>query len=322
MIKDILYKSDILDGLLLQKDLDFLQESHDRQEKLEYGIKMADLKRDKIIEYINKIDIDGDEVKNVNPKYLKKYVDSAEEAFESSNSIIRNLNNQLDKFTDIEKDILELIVKKEENNSVDIIKKVSQIDNKINQYKINQKQIDEENNRYNFVVDKFLKKMGIEKISIKDNNPKRNLLYKEEGTNDDFDIKDNLELIVSERQRRVYLPYTKIEIESFLTNYPEDYCSAKDVIEQEFVIDISMYNKHPILARFREAYALSRNKEMKSAIDSLKFAMDMMFRSNVNPTIIAAVKSQKQLEDYIECLESNQLEKFKYFTIKFEVNPI
>lgn len=43
---------------------------------------------------------------------------------------------------------------------------------------------------------------------------------------------------------------------------------------------------------------------MKSAIDSLKFAMDMIFRSDINPTIIAAVKSQKQLEKYVEYLEN------------------
>jgi len=61
---------------------------------------------------------------------------------------------------------------------------------------------------------------------------------------------------------------------------------------------------------------------MKSAIDSLKFAMEIMFKSNINPTIIAAVKSQQQLEDYIECLEKNKLEDFKHFEIIFEVNPL
>lgn len=79
---------------------------------------------------------------------------------------------------------------------------------------------------------------------------------------------------------------------------------------------------YPVLARFREAYSLSRNKEMKSAIDSLKYAMDLMFRSDINPTIIAAVKSQKQLEDYIQCLENSTLDSFPHFTIVFEVNPI
>ena len=116
--------------------------------------------------------------------------------------------------------------------------------------------------------------------------------------------------------------YTKAEVEEFLEKYPEEYISAKDVIEQEFIADISIYNEHPVLARFREAYSLSRNKEMKSAIDSLKFAMDIMFRRDINPAIIAAVKSQKQLDKYIECLDNGKLENFKYFNIIFEVNPI
>lgn len=326
MIKDILYKSDILDGLFTQRDFEFLKDSNDRQEELEYEIKKIDLKRDKIIECINKIDIDSDEMKNVDSKKLKKYVDAAESAFESVNCIIRNLTKLLDEFTSIEKDILELVVKQEANSNINTIAKVGEINNKISAYKIEQEQIEIQNRRYNTIVDNFLNEAQLDKIIKKETKSSRNKkeLNRMSTTynKNDIDLKDNLELIVSEKQRRVYLPYTKAEIESFLNNYPEEYHSAKDVIEQEFITDISIYNKHPILARFREAYSLSRNKEMKSAIDSLKFAMDMMFRSDINPTIIAAVKSQKQLEAYIECLETNQLEKFKYFTIRFEVNPI
>ena len=47
-----------------------------------------------------------------------------------------------------------------------------------------------------------------------------------------------------------------------------------------------------------------------------------MFRRDLNPTIIAAVRSQKELEDYIECLDNNRLEDFNHFKITFEVNPL
>ena len=50
--------------------------------------------------------------------------------------------------------------------------------------------------------------------------------------------------------------------------------------------------------------------------------MDIMFRRDINTAIIAAVKSQKQLDKYIECLDNGKLENFKYFNIIFEVNPI
>lgn len=328
MIKDILYKSDILDGLFTQKDFEFLKDSNSRQEELEFQIKMAGLKRDQIIEAIKKIDIEGDEVKNINPKHLKKCVDSAESAFESINIVIRNLNSILDEFNEIEKDILELVVKKESHEDIDTNDTLNQIYDKISEFKRKQKKVEDENNKYELIVDKFLDESEIDKLIKQDVKLRReekrriNNFDNSKANKYDEELKDNLELRVSEKQKRVYLPYTKAEIEGFLENYPEEYKSAKDVINQEFITDISIYNKHPVLARFREAYSLSRNREMKSAIDSLKFAVDLMFRSDINPTIIAAVKSQQQLETYIQCLESNQLENFKYFTIIFEVNPI
>lgn len=316
MIKDILYNSNILDGLFTPKDFEFLKDTNNKQEKLDFEIKMTKLKRDKIIEAINRINIEEKEIENIDTNHLKKYVDIAENAFDSVNKIIENLTQLLNKFNDIEQDIIQLVVKKESNNNVDVTQTVENINQKIIKFQIEDRKIKNENEKLNINVNAFLNQNNLN-IVTKDKVERENV--KLDSVND---IKDNLELIVSERQKRVYLPYTKSEIEEFLENYPDEYKTAKDVIEQEFIADISIYNKHPILARFREAYSLYRNKEMKSPIDSLKFAMDIMFRSDLNPTIIAAVKSEKQLENYIECLEKNKLEEFKYFTITFEVNPI
>lgn len=326
MIKDILYKTDILNGLFTTKDFEFLKDSNNRQEEIEYKIKMSELKRNEIIEEIQKIDVDSDEIKNANPQSLKKYIDIAEEALKSANSIIINLKNILEQFEEIEKEILELVVKKESHKDADTDVELNKIYNKIEKYKEYQKETEEKNKKYESIVEKFLKGVKIENISVEEKE-KVNKLKKEYSNVEileelDYDLKDNLELRVSEKQKRVYLPYTKAEIREYLEKYPDEYKSAQDVINQEFIVDISIYNKHPVLARFREAYSLSRNKEMKSAIDSLKFALDLMFRSDINPTIIAAVKSQQQLEAYMDCLENNKLENFKYFTIIFEVNPI
>ena len=316
MIKDILYNSNILDGLFTPKDFEFLKDTNNKQEKLDFEIKMTKLKRDKIIEAINRINIEEKEIENIDTNHLKKYVDIAENAFDSVNKIIENLTQLLNKFNDIEQDIIQLVVKKESNNNVDVTQTVENINQKIIKFQIEDRKIKNENEKLNINVNAFLNQNNLN-IVTKDKVERENV--KLDSVNA---IKDNLELIVSERQNRVYLPYTKSEIEEFLENYPDEYKTAKDVIEQEFIADISIYNKHPILARFREAYSLYRNKEMKSPIDSLKFAMDIMFRSDLNPTIIAAVKSEKQLENYIECLEKNKLDEFKYFTITFEVNPI
>lgn len=325
MIKDIIYNSDILDGLFTQKDFEFLKENNNRQEEVEYSIKVADLKRDKIIEYIKTLDIDDETLKNIDKDELQRNVNIASIAFESINAIIRNLTNLSNEFDEIEKEILELVVKKESNNSIDVKSAVNKIDDKIFNFKNKKIQIEAENEKYNLVVHNFFNKIQNKEFSkfdtvIEPTVQKKTLNSKSKSR--DIELTDNLVLKVSEKKRKVYLPYTKQEVLDLLENYPNEYRNARDVIEQEFIADISIYNKHPVLARFREAYSLSRNKEMKSAIDSLKFAMDMMFRSDLNPTIIAAVKSQKQLEEYVKCLENNKLDDFKYFKIIFEVNPI
>lgn len=313
MLSDILYKSDILDGLFTQKDFEFLKDTNNRQEEVEFKMKIADLKRNRIIENIKNVDIDSDEIKNADSNALKQYVDDAENAFKGINIIIRNLNNILDEFNNIEKEVLELIVKKDANNSIDTNNIMKELYSKIAEFKQKQDTIEMQNKKYEELVDKFLG------ITEEDNDAE---LRKKVSKKINTDIEDNLQLVISEKKKRVYLPYTKQEIEEYLENYPGEYKSAKDVIEQEFIADISIYNKHPVLARFREAYSLSRNKEMKSTIDSLKYAMDYMFRSEINPTIIAAVKSQKQFDTYIKCLEENKIESFPYFKIIFEVNPL
>lgn len=319
MIKDILYNSNILEGLFEPSDFEFLKDSNNKQEKIEFKIKMVRLKREKIIECINKINIESNELEKIDTDKLKKYVDNAEEAFEGANKIICNLTELLNYFNEIERDIIELIVKKESNANENLSYRIEKINQKIEIYKSEEKRIENENQKNEAKIEKFFQENNLD-IELKDNSIKTT--EKKGITKNILNIQDNLELIVSERQKRVYLPYTKAEIEEFLYNYPDEYETARDVIEQEFIADISIYNKHPVLSRFREAYSLCRNKEMKSPIDSLKFAMNMMFRTDLNPTIIAAVKSQKQLESYIECLEKNKLDEFKYFTITFEVNPI
>ena len=317
MLKDIFYKSNILDGLFTSKDFEFLKDTNNKQQELEYEIELADLKINKIIEKIKNIELDENKLKTIDATSLKEYVDSAEKAFDSINTVIRNLNNILEDFNEIEKEILELVVKKDADKSIDVNDIVEKINIKIENFKAKQSKVENENLKYNIIINNFLNEENIDSLK-----QEKIVESKQKSSNIEIDVVDHLELKVSERQKRVYLPYTRQEIQEFLENYPDEYKSARDVIEQEFIADISIYNKHPVLSRFREAYSLARNKEMKSTIDSLKFAMDMMFRSDINPAIIAAVKSQKQLETYIECLENNKLDKFTYFTITFEVSPI
>ena len=135
-------------------------------------------------------------------------------------------------------------------------------------------------------------------------------------------IENNNCLLISETKRKVYLPYSKSEVLEYLDKYPTQYTSFEDVIKQEFIYPTEYYLKHPAVSRFRETYALIRDREAKSIFEAFKFAMDMMFNYNLNPAIIAACKSQDQLEHYLNCLDGNTLNDFKDFEIKFEVAPL
>lgn len=133
---------------------------------------------------------------------------------------------------------------------------------------------------------------------------------------------DNLILITSESDNKVYLPYKVFEIEAYMQQYPEYYSSLDDVIEKEFVIPLDYYIKHPTMARFRETYSLIRDREGKSIVEALNYAFSLMFKYDLNPTIIAACKTQEQLDDYIDCLENERLDKFNHFKIEFRINPL
>lgn len=129
-------------------------------------------------------------------------------------------------------------------------------------------------------------------------------------------------LRVSEKENRVYLPYSNNEIISYLTQYPDDYKSPEDVIKKEFIVPLDYYMKHSVLARFRETYSLIRDREAKSIIEALKYSMNLMFTYELNPAIIAACKTEEQLENYLNCLKTNSLSNFTDFEIKFEVSLI
>lgn len=136
------------------------------------------------------------------------------------------------------------------------------------------------------------------------------------------DLEENNTLLISEKLNKVFLPYTKKEISLYLEQYPNEFSSFTDVVKKEFILSLDYYMKFPVIARFREAYSLIRDRESKSVIDAFKFAVDVMFHYEINPVIIAACKTQEQFEKYLDCMKRNCLEEFTDFAIKFEVSPV
>lgn len=133
---------------------------------------------------------------------------------------------------------------------------------------------------------------------------------------------DNPYLVVSEKEKKVFLPYKVSEINSYLEKYPNSYSNFEDVVKKEFILSLDYYTKRPVYTRFRETYSLIRDREGKSILEALKYSFDLMFKDDLNPCIIAACKTQNQLDDYLTCLDHQNLDAFEHFKIQFLVNPL
>ena len=133
---------------------------------------------------------------------------------------------------------------------------------------------------------------------------------------------DNKSLIISEKLDKIYLPYKKSELHSYIESNPEVYTSLEDVVKKEFTLPFSFFKNQSSKARFTEAYKLLRNKDSQGFMKSVSYAFEIASKKNLNPVVIAACKNKFELESYIYYLESNNLIDFKFFDIIYEVNPL
>ena len=368
-MQEVLYDLDILNGLFTEKDFEFLKKSNLKEQTADMKLTIAVANRDKIVNYINNFDsiISSN---NIPQSESNIYMNNAQKAFNNINETIKNLCDVQTKLKNIEKEILELIVKKENNpEDCNLNDSISKIREDINNFDRFSKDVEKKNFVNNILIEKFFRDVYdettknynstnakiSERVEIKkDFNTNNNQInsninnkttdinknineslntniYKKQAVektdrinthSDNFDIKDNFVLRISEKDKKVYLPYSKNEILEFLDAYPNVYPNYKSLINQEYIVDLNFYIKHPVLARFRETYSLIRDREMKSVVDAFKRSIDLMFKYELNPAIIAGLKSENQLDMFLDCLEKNNLDNFKPFKIIFEVNPI
>ena len=140
------------------------------------------------------------------------------------------------------------------------------------------------------------------------------------GNSEDFEdeLKDNKTLLISARKGVVELPYTVSELNRVKNK--KGYDSLQETISKEYVVPITRY-RNASIARFREGFNLMRKREGKGLIASMDLALELTFKSLLNPAIITACKSINELDIYLDCLKSNELEKFDLFEIKYEVAP-
>lgn len=298
MLEEVVNTSNSLERLTKESDFNF----NDTLEKdiHEIHIKVLEQKsKKKIILDLIKLAKEKDTIDSSNLNYSKEIINLINSNINSLYNLEMKLNGLCQDFTD---SYISNLFNSENDETFDTVK------SNIDSYSSDLSEFSKKFEENNVKIDNFLKDY------TKDNNKNSNI------ENDEHT--DNPYLIVSEEEKKVFLPYKISEINSYLEQYPNVYSDFEDVVKKEFIIPLHYYTKNPIVTRFRETYSLIHDREGKSVFEALKYSFDLMFKDDLNPTIIAACKTQQQLDDYIECLEHQDLDSFKHFKIQFYITPL
>lgn len=133
------------------------------------------------------------------------------------------------------------------------------------------------------------------------------------------ETEDNNVLLISEREKKVYLPYKKKNIQNILKE-SKKYANAADVVDSMYTVPLSKYT-NSASARFREGFNLMRKKECGSFIKSVDLGLELLPKYDLNPAVISACQNLDELDIYLDYLDSNELDKFNIFNVKYEVTP-
>lgn len=151
---------------------------------------------------------------------------------------------------------------------------------------------------------------------------KDNLLNKKDKLKVDIELEphDNNVLIISEKEQKAYLPFFYSEVQEIFKNSRGQYPTLQDVVDNLYVVGLERF-KNSAISRFKESFHLIRNKEKGSITKALDLALELMFKSELNPIIITACRNLDELDIYLDCLDKNELNDFTCFAIKFEIMP-
>ena len=326
------YNKTFLNNLFTTKEFDFINHIDSDTENLASLIKEEEKLRDILVIVNNLQDLVSKSEDKENSKLIDKKLVEAKNKFELINNNIQILQESKQKFDNINNSIIDLLIKMESNNKsetnyetdiLELKENISKFSVEFEEIKL--KVVSNEDIVNNFLEEEEIStylnyiELNLNKNAKEEIKEQKNKEVKVNITSSD---KNNTILKISEKDKKVYLPYSAKELSEYLSRYPDQYTSLEDVIEKEFILPSDFYLKHPVVARFREAYSLIRDRESKSVLDAIKFSVDLMFRYNLNPAIIAACKTQEQLENYLDCLDRNKLDEFSDFEIIFELTPL
>lgn len=321
------YDNTFLNSLFTSQEYEFINRMDSDVKKIDESLRKEEIYRNQIVTYINTLN--DMLTSNSSDNNILKAIDDSKNYFQIVNENIKQLNIYKESFGNIKHQIMDFLIKIDSLDNISEVNlkdDISKLKLDISVFTLDSKNIENDIQSNNEKIEEFLNKNNITtSIEFEYTKPTYNKLsdnIKESDKQDTYIAKNNNTLVVSEKLKKVLLPYSEKEILEYLEQYPNQYKSFEDVVRKEYIIPIDMYLKHPVIARFRESYSLIRDKEAMSILDAFKFAMEMMFRYEINPAIIAACKSKLQLEKYLDCLSRKKLDEFLDFEINFEINPL
>ena len=131
---------------------------------------------------------------------------------------------------------------------------------------------------------------------------------------------DNNTLIVSEKSQKAYLPFFYSNVKDMYEADDSKFLTMQEVINNVYVVPLSRF-KNSSISRFRESFNLIRNKEKGSITKALDLGLELMFKYELNPIIIAACRNLDELDIYLSCMEDDEVHEFPCFEVKFEIMP-
>ena len=333
-----IYNNTFLNSLFTAEEFNFVKNLDSDSQEFDNILEKEVHYRDSIVKFISSLKetiLNGSELQGA--QQLSNTLEQAQHCFELANQSIKETGITKKAQEEISQQIVELLIKIDSEGSniseskfyteiSNVKNEISKFSNQLNEYKSTIAFNDMKIN--NFLNDTVVKKYLPTTYSSEEETPRMDTAYTYINLKKDkFEVpqgmkEENDTLLVSERERKVYLPYSKKEVVEYLEQYPDQYRSFVDVVRQEFIFPIDFYLKHPAIARFRETYSLIRDRESKSIVEAFKLAMDTMFKYDLNPAIIAACKSEDQLEKYLDCLSKKKTNEFTDFKIQFDVTPL
>lgn len=337
------YNLDFLNNYFTTKEFDFINNSNSENQELNNLILKETNIRDVIVNFINNL---NDSISDIEDKKsnsdFSQLLSEVQEIFEKINDNIKMVQDLKLVSEQISDKVVNLLIQVESkaDSPESYTMQIQELKDLINEFSIKNNDIRSKILLNDIKVDRFFQKSIVKKYlstaNIEINSTKEEIQREKKDESfyaremhshsaiihNNENIEENHTLLISEKLKKVFLPYSKQEILSYLEQYPNEYKSFQDVVNKEFILSLDYYVKHPVVARFRETYSLIRDRESKSVIDAFKYALDLMFNYSLNPAIIAACKTQEQLENYLSCLERKKLDEFTDFEIKFEITPL